>query len=675
MTAQLAPAMDAALASKVANTIRFLSADGVQAANSGHPGLPMGCAEIATVLLSRVMRIDPNDDKWINRDRFVLSAGHGSMLLYSMLYLAGYIELDELKNFRQLGSKTAGHPEHGETPGVDMTAGPLGAGFSSAVGMAIAERMLADAYNTPKYDVMDHYTYLLMGDGCMMEGVTQEAASLAGHLKLGRLIAIYDDNEISIEGSTDLSFTEDVPARFKAMGWDIHDVADGHDMEAIASAIEAAQKIWDKPSLIIAHTRIGKGSPAMEGTHDVHGAPLGEEELSAAKKACGLPDEMFHVPEEVIAWAKDQRETWRGVRAKWDKMYEAYAKAHRTIAKEFERVIKGELPKQWKHATPEFPAGEAMATRISGGKVMNAFGEAIPELVGGSADLAPSTKTEIKTGQYPDFIAPGNFLGRNIHFGVREHGMGGIVNGMALHGGLIPFGSTFMVFHDYMRPALRLSALMRKRTIWVYTHDSIFVGEDGPTHQPVETLAAMRAIPHLDVFRPCDANETAYAWQYAIARTDGPTALALSRQNLTTLDRERMAPAKETLKGAYILDDEADKPAEILLMASGSEVHLALEVAGILREAGRFVRVVSVPSLDVFNRQSEGYRKRILPKRLKKRCVLEAGIIQGWEGVLGENGVFIGMDDFGASGPAGKVAEKFGFTAEKVLDKLAEADF
>ncbi|MBN2712575.1 MAG: transketolase, partial [Planctomycetes bacterium] len=508
MTAQVTNGVDPVLAQKIANTIRFLSADGVQAANSGHPGLPMGCADIATVLLSRVLRIDPADEKWSNRDRFVLSAGHGSMLLYSMLYLAGFLTLEDLKNFRQVGSRTPGHPEYGDTPGVDMTAGPLGAGFSSAVGMAIAERTMADMYNTPKFDVVDHFTYVLMGDGCHMEGVTQEAASLAGHLKLGRLIAIYDDNEISIEGSTELAFTENVNARYEALGWHVQDI-DGHDHEAIANAIAEAQKVWNKPSLIVAHTKIGRGAPHAEGTHECHGAPLGEEELAAAKANMNWPNEKFYVPQEVLDWAESRRAEWKKGRAKWNGIYDEYSSSHKTIAKEFDRVVKGELPKMWKQATPNFPAGTKMATRVAGGKVMNAFAEVIPELIGGSADLAPSTKTELKTGEYPGFIAPGNYLGRNIHFGVREHAMGGIMNGIALHGGFVPFGSTFMVFADYMRPPVRLAAIMNIQSIFVWTHDSIFVGEDGPTHQPIEHLASLRCIPRLDTFRPCDANETA----------------------------------------------------------------------------------------------------------------------------------------------------------------------
>ncbi|MDR0361346.1 MAG: transketolase [Planctomycetota bacterium] len=662
----------AELSAKIANTIRFLSADGVQKANSGHPGLPMGSAEIATVLMTRFLRIDPKDDKWLNRDRFVLSAGHASMLLYSMLYLQGFLTLEDLKNFRQLDSRTPGHPEHGDTPGVEATTGPLGAGFAMAAGMALAERMLAEAYNTPKFDIVDHYTYVLMGDGCHMEGVTNEAASLAGHLKLGRLIAIYDDNGISIEGNTDLAFTENVGMRYEALGWQVQDI-DGHDCEAIARAIENAQAETSRPSLIVAHTTIGKGAPHKQGTHGVHGEPLGAEELAAAKAGMGWPAEDFHVPQDVLDYFDVRRGEWMAIRNEWNDLFAAYEKKHRSTARELLRVASGELPKQWKKACPEYAPGKAIATRVSGGEIMNKLGGVIPELAGGSADLAPSTKTEIKTGQYPDFVAPGAFLGRNIHFGVREHAMGWMTDGMALHGGFIPFCATFMVFHDYMRPSVRLAALMRLRSIFVYTHDSIYVGEDGPTHEPIEHLASLRAIPRVQVWRPCDANEAIYAWQSAIERKDGPTCLAMTRQNLMTLDREKYAPARDALKGMYVIDPEGEKTAEILIVATGSEVHLALAVADALRGQGRGVRVVSAPCLEAFKLQAEGYRKKVFPKRLKKRLVIEAGVEQGWEGTLGESGLFVGMDDFGYSGPAAKVAGKCGFAVPAILEKIAQA--
>ncbi len=674
MSSQVPAGPDPKLAQQIANTIRFLSADGVEKAGSGHPGLPMGCADIATVLFTRFMTIDPDDPSWIDRDRFILSAGHGSMLLYTLLYFAGYLTLEDLQNFRQTDSRTPGHPEHGDVPGVDMTAGPLAAGFAAGVGMTLAEAMMRDMYATPKYEVVDHHTYVLMSDGCNMEGLSNEAASLAGHLKLGRLIAIYDDNEISIEGSTDLAFTENVNARYEALGWHVQDI-DGHDHEAIAAAIQAAKQERTRPSLIVAHTTIGKGAPEKAGTAESHGAPLGEAELRAAKEAMGWPTEMFHVPAEVTAYWESKKTEWRGARKEWDALFAKFEKDHKALAKEMTRVVKGELPKQWKHALPTYEAGKEIATRNAGGEIMNAFGEIIPELVGGSADLEPSTKTHIKTGEYADFIAPNMFLGRNIHFGVREHAMGQIVNGLALHGGFIPFGSTFMVFHDYMRAAVRMSAIMRQHCVWVYTHDSIFVGEDGPTHQPVEHLAALRCIPRLHVVRPCDANETAWAWQYALDRSDAPTALALTRQKVPVLDRTEMAEPKGLLKGGYILQDALEGQAEILLCASGSEVHVAVEVANILREAGRTVRIVSMPCLDLFKEQSEGYRRKLFPKRFKKRAIIEAGVVQGWEGILGDSGVFIGLDDFGRSGPYKELAIKYGFTADAILDRLAEADF
>ncbi len=666
-----APAADPAVAQSIANTLRFLSADGVQAANSGHPGMPMGCADIAAVLLTRYLRIDPADPRWFNRDRFCLSAGHGSMLLYSMLHLAGMMPLEELKRFRQFGSKTPGHPENCDVPGVDVTAGPLGAGFSHGVGLALAERMLAERYNRGEFDAVDHFTYVIMGDGCHMEGLTNEAASFAGHLKLSRLIAFYDDNEISIEGSTDLAFTEDVPKRYEALGWHVQDI-DGHDHDAIAEAVLAAQQD-DRPSLIVAHTTIGKGSPKLAGTHDVHGAPLGEEELLAAKKNMNWSTEPFHVPAEVYDYFDAKRADWAALRKQYDADFSAYLENHFEVADELVRIMNGELPEGWDAATPHFEADEkGMATRASGGKVLNAFAAVVDELVGGSADLAPSTKTEIKSGKWADFVSPGHYEGRNIHFGVREHAMGNIVNGMALHG-LRPFGATFMVFHDYMRPAVRLAAIEECSSIFVYTHDSFYVGEDGPTHQPIEHLAAMRAIPRLHVMRPCDANEVAQAWRHAIEREAAPTALALTRQNVPTLDRSKFGPAEGTLLGGYILCQD-DNP-EILLIASGSEVHLALAVAERLRQQNRRVRVVSMPCLDLFQEQPWEYQISVLPGHITRRVVLEAGIRQGWEGILGWEGLFVGMDDFGKSGPYKELEKQFGFTAEAVCDRIAREDW
>ncbi len=660
------------LAQKIANTLRFLSADQVQKANSGHPGLPMGSAEIATVLMTKHLRIDPKDDRWMNRDRFVLSAGHASALLYSMLHLQGFLSLDDLKAFRQIGSRTPGHPEFGETAGVEASTGPLGAGFSMAVGMAVSERMQAELYNTPKFDIMDHFTYVLTGDGCQMEGTVYEAASLAGHLALGKLIVIYDSNHITIEGDTNLAFTENVAERYHAMHWHVQEI-DGHDLMAIDHALENAKAEKTKPSIIIAKTTIGRGAPNKAGKHSAHGEPLGKDELAAAKAGMGWPAEDFHVPGEVADYFDVRRGEWMAIRQEWNEMFAAFDKKHHATARELQRVMAGELPKQWKNALEEFPAGKAVATRAAGGTVMNQLGAVIPELVGGAADLAPSTKTDIKTGANPEFISRASFLGRNIHFGVREHAMGWFTNGMALHGGFIPYSSTFMVFHDFMRPAVRLSAMMKLRNIFVYTHDSIMVGEDGPTHEPIEQLASLRAIPGLQVWRPADANETSFAWQAMVERKNGSSAICLSRQNLPVLDRTKYAAARETLKGMYIVDSDADKPAEILIIASGSDLHLGMAVAEKLREQGRGSRVVSAPCLEVFRAQAEGYRKKVLPKRMKKRLVIESGIVQGWEGVLGDSGIFAGLDDFGLSGPADAVAEKLGMTVPAIMAKIEKA--
>ena len=660
------------VAQKIANTLRFLSADQVQKANSGHPGLPMGSAEIATVLITKHLRIDPKDDKWINRDRFVLSAGHASALLYGMLHLQGFLTMDDLKNFRQLGSRTPGHPEYGDTPGVEASTGPLGAGFSMAVGMATSERMQAELYNTPKFDVIDHYTYVLTGDGCQMEGTVYEAASLAGHLGLGKMIVIYDANNITIEGTCDLAFSENVAERYHAMQWHVQEI-DGNDMMAVDHAIENAKAEKTRPSIIIAKTIIAKGAPNKAGKNSAHGEPLGKDELAAAKAGMGWSAEDFFVPQEVYDYFDVRKGEWMAMRQEWNEMFAAYGKKHHSTARELQRAMAGELPKQWKNSVQEFPTDKAVATRAAGGSIMNQLGAVIPELVGGAADLAPSTKTDIKTGPNPDYIGRGAFLGRNIHFGVREHAMGWFSNGMALHGGFIPYTATFMVFHDFMRPAVRLSSMMKLRNIFIYTHDSIMVGEDGPTHEPIEQLASMRAIPGLQVWRPADANETIFAWQAMLERKNGTSTICLSRQNLPVLDRTRYAPARETLKGMYIVDADADKTAEILIIASGSDVHLGLGVAAKLREQGRAVRVVSAPCLEVFRTQAEGYRKKVLPKRLKKRLVIESGVIQGWEGVLGDSGVFAGLDDYGASGPADAVAEKLGMTVPAIMEKLNQA--
>ncbi len=668
MATHIGKAIDPELSQKIATTIRFLAADGVQKAKSGHPGMPMGCADIATVLLTRVLRIDPSDTNWFNRDRFVLSAGHGSMLIYSMLHLAGVLSMDDLKQFRQYGSKTPGHPEVHDVPGVDVTGGPLAAGFATSAGLALAERMLAQRYSD---DVIDHFTYVIMGDGCHMEGLSQEAASFAGHLKLGKIIAFYDDNEISIEGSTNIAFTENVNKRYEALGWHVQDI-DGHNHDAIAAAVEEAQND-PRPSLIVCHTVIGRGAPKKQGTASSHGEPLGEEEILAAKKAIGWSEETFYVPCEVYDYFKTRRAEWAAIRKEWDAKLAGLEKSEPKAAAEIKRIIAGEMPANWEKARPTFPADpKGMASRASSGKVLNAFAAVIDELVGGSADLAPSNKSEMTAGKWNGYVSAGEYFNRNIHFGVREHAMGNIVNGLALHG-LIPFGATFLVFHDYMRAAVRLSSIMHCRSIWLYTHDSFYVGEDGPTHQPVEQLASLRAIPRLHLMRPADANEVAYAWQHALSRKDAPTAFAMTRQDLPTLDREKYACACGTLKGGYVLSD--DENAEIMFIATGSEVSLALSVAEELRTQGRKVRIVSMPCLDLFREQPADYQAAVIPASITRRVVLEAGIRQGWEGYLGSDGIFVGKEDFGTSGPYKVLAEKFGFTKEAVLAKIKAAKF
>jgi transketolase len=653
-----------------ANAIRVLSAEGVQAANSGHPGLPMGAADVAHVLWIRFLRTTPEDPGWINRDRFVLSAGHGSMLVYSLLHLAGFdMPLEELKNFRQWQSRTPGHPEYGHTPGVDMTAGPLGAGFASAVGMAIAEQMLAAEYNTRKHTLIDHFTYTLAGDGCMMEGVTSEAASLAGHLKLGKLIAFYDDNEISIEGSTNLAFTEDVNARFEAYGWHVQDI-DGHDHAAIDAAIRAAQEQTGRPSLIVCHTTIGRGAPHLAGSHKVHGAPLGEDEIAAMKEALGWPEAPFHVPEEVYQLWTERREQCKKVRAEWEARYTAWKSEFSGKAKEFERRMRREVPKSIRRAVEPFEAGTKDATRSTAGKVANMLSKRLPELIGGSADLAPSTKNELTDQGY---FSPETPEGRNIHFGVREHAMGSIANGLSLHGAFIPFCATFLVFADYMRPPVRLAALMNQGTIFYFTHDSIFVGEDGPTHQPVEQIPSLRVIPNTWVLRPCDANEAAECFCMAVERRHGPSVLALSRQKLPELDRETCAPAKNASKGGYILKDAPGGKPDVLLIATGSEVHVALEAYDKLVELGREPRVVSIPCLECFQEQKASYQSRVLPKRVKNRVVIEATSEPQWRYYAGDKGVIVRMETFGASAPSDKLAEVYGFTADGVLNRMREA--
>lgn len=656
------------LQDRAINTIRFLAADAVQRANSGHPGLPMGAAAIAYTLWTRHLRYNPSNPAWPGRDRFVLSGGHGSMLLYAMLHLSGYeLPMDELMNFRQWDSLTPGHPEYGLTPGVETTTGPLGQGFGNAVGMAIAEAHLAAVYNRPGYDVVDHTIYALVTDGDLMEGVASEAASLAGHLRLGKLVFFYDDNHITIDGSTELAFTEDRCARFRAYGWHVQTVPDGNDVEAIDAAIRVAKED-PRPSLIAVRTTIGFGLPSRQGTEKAHGEPPGEAELAGAKRALGWPLEPgFLVPEDVLDYFRQAVRRGEQQETEWRERMRSYRQAYPELGAELERRLAGNLPAGWDEDLPVFEADlKGSATRVSSGKVLNAMAARIPELLGGSADLAPSNKTQIDGS--PAFQAE-TPSGRNFHFGVREHGMGSVVNGMAVHGGVIPYGGTFLIFSDYMRPAIRLSALSHIPSIWVFTHDSVGLGEDGPTHQPVEQLAALRAIPNLVVIRPADANEVVEAWKVAIGRRDGPTALALTRQNVPTLDREIFAPAIGLARGAYVLADFGESEPEVILMASGSEVGLIVSAGQQLAVEGLNVRLVSFPSWELFGRQEEAYRESVLPRKVRVRLAVEAGISQGWERWVGDGGEVISLERFGASSPAKVLFEKLGFTAGAVIER------
>ncbi|MBN2547648.1 MAG: transketolase [Anaerolineales bacterium] len=653
------------------NTLRFLSADAVQKANSGHPGLPMGCAALAYTIWTRHLRFNPRNPAWHGRDRFILSGGHGSMLLYSLLYLTGYpLELDELKNFRQWDSRTPGHPEYALTPGVEVTTGPLGQGFANGVGMAIALEHLRAVFNQPGYEVIHHYIYAIVTDGDLMEGVASEAASLAGHLKLGRLIYLYDDNHISIDGSTDLAFTEDRLKRFEAYGWQVQSVADGNDVDAIDRAIQQA-KADPRPSLIAVRTHIGYGLPTRQDTEKAHGEPPGDAELDGAKVRLGWPVEpRFLVMEDVLAFFRQYVERGAEWEASWQKQLAEYRQAFPDLATELERRLDGRFPAGWEQNLPEFPAdSKGIATRVASGKVLNALAQHLPEMMGGSADLAPSNKTWIEGSAT---FQPGAFQGRNFHFGVREHGMGAIINGMSVHGGVIPYGGTFMVFSDYMRGALRLSAHSGYPGIWVFTHDSVGLGEDGPTHQPVEHLAALRAIPGLVIFRPADANEVTEAWKFAVQRQRGPTVLALSRQNVPTLDRQIFSPASGLLRGAYVLADLGDATPEIILMASGSEVSLIVNAGLKLAMEGVNVRLVSFPSWELFAQQDRDYRRAVLPPGIWRRMSVEAGIAMGWERWVGDRGKMISLEHFGASAPYQVLFEKYGFTVENIFNQARE---
>jgi transketolase len=654
------------------NTLRFLSADAVQMANSGHPGLPMGAAAIAYTLWTRHLRHNPRNPRWPGRDRFILSGGHGSMLLYSLLHLTGYdLSLDDLKNFRQWDSPTPGHPESYLTPGVEVTTGPLGQGFATGVGMAIASAHLSATFNLPGFELIGSYIYGIVTDGDLMEGIASEAASLAGHLSLGRIIYLYDDNHISIDGSTDLAFTEDRAARFEAYGWHVQKVDDGNDVDAINTAILAAKRD-PRPSLIACRTTIGFGAPNKQGTAKVHGEPLGEEELALAKENLGWPVDKskFHIPEDVLEHYREAVERGRKAEAEWKDKLAAYQRLHPTQGAELKRRLDGEFPADWDADLPVFPADEkGLASRAVSGKVINALAPKLPELLGGSADLAPSNKTWIADDPAFSKDTP---AGHNFHFGVREHAMGAILNGMALFGGLIPYGGTFLVFSDYMKPAIRIAALSHIPAIYVFTHDSIGVGEDGPTHQPIEHLAMLRAIPNVTVIRPADANETVEAWKVAITRRDGPTALALTRQNLPTLDRSQVDDAAELAKGAYVLSDFGEGEPGLILMASGSELSLIYEAAVRLSVEGVNVRAVSFPSWKLFEEQDEAYRESVLPKRIQARLAVEAGAGLGWERYVGSHGAVISMERFGASAPAKVLFEKFGFTVENVIAKAKE---
>jgi transketolase len=655
------------------NTIRMLSVDSVENANSGHPGMPMGAATMAYVLWDRFLRHNPANPDWPDRDRFVLSAGHGSMLLYSLLHLAGYdLSLEDLRSFRQWDSKTPGHPESYVTAGVETTTGPLGQGFANGVGMAIAERYLGARFNRPDCEIVNHYIYGIVSDGDLMEGVSHEAASLAGHLKLGNIIYLYDDNHISIDGSTDLSFTEDRIERFEAYGWHVQRVEDGNDVGAIETAIRAAQEEDHRPSLISVRTHIGYGSPHKQDTSSAHGEPLGAEEIKLTKKNLGWPvDPAFFVPDEVRKHFRGGLEKGKALEKEWTDRFETYEKSHPELALQWRQWMKRELPDGWDKELPSFPTdAKGTATRGVSGTVLNAVAPILPNLIGGSADLSPSNKTFIK-GE--EIFQGGQFRGRNFHFGVREHGMGSTMNGMALHGGLIPYGGTFLVFADYMRPPIRLAAMMGLKVIYVFTHDSIGLGEDGPTHQPVEHLAALRAIPDLTVLRPCDANETVEAWRFALEQKDGPVVLALTRQSVPVLDREAFASADGLHRGAYVLSPtNEDEDPEVILMGTGSEVHLAIEAARTLEEKGVSARVVSMPSWELFDRQPEAYQSRVLPAAVKARVAVEAGIIQGWHRYLGEKGEFVGLDHFGASAPYKTLYEKFGITTDRIVEKALE---
>ena len=683
-----APLSATALDQQCVNAIRFLAVDAVQKANSGHPGLPLGAAPMAYALWTRLMKFDPAQPHWFDRDRFVLSAGHGSALLYSLLHLTGYdLPMEQLQQFRQWHSKTPGHPERGVTPGVEVTTGPLGQGFANGVGMAMAEAHLAARYNRDGHTLIDHYTYALVSDGDMMEGVASEAASLAGHLKLGKLIYLYDDNNVTLSAGTDITFTEDRQARFDAYGWHTQRVDDGNDLLAIDKALRAARDETTRPSLILVRTHLGYGSPNKQDSFEAHGSPLGADEVRLTKRHLGWAEnQTFYVPDEVRAHFAEVGKRGAQSAAEWQRRYHAYQNQFPDLAIELDQLMKvdgGHLPGGWDADLPQFEADpKGIATRVASGKVMNAIAARLPALVGGSADLDPSTYTALKnTGDFEPSGDEGldqqgsnggagwSYAGRNLHFGVREHAMGAILNGIAAHGGLLPFGATFLIFSDYMRPAIRLAALMKLQVAYVFTHDSIALGEDGETHQPIEQLASLRAIPGLTVIRPADANETAVAWRVAVQSRHGPVALALTRQAVPTLDRHQFAPADGLLRGAYVLAEAANGRPDVILIASGSEVHLIVEAQQALLQQNVQARVVSMPSWELFEQQPQDYRDQVLPPAIGARLAVEMGSPQGWHKYVGTAGDVLGIDRYGASAPAEVLLREYGYTVEHVCTR------
>lgn len=651
------------------NTIRTLSMDAVQKANSGHPGLPMGAAPMAYSLWLKHMRFNPRNPAWHNRDRFVLSAGHGSMLLYSLLYLTGFdVTIDDLKAFRQWGSNTPGHPEHGDTAGVETTTGPLGQGAATAVGMALAEAFLADHFNRPSHEIVDHHTFVIVSDGDLMEGVCLEAAALAGHWGLGKLIFLYDDNQITLDGAADMTFSEDVAGRFRAMGWHVIRVADGNDIAAINDALAEAKSVANQPSLIAIRTIIGYGSPNKQGTSGAHGSPLGDDEVALAKQTLGWSTtDTFHVPGEALKHFRGAVDAGAAAEAEWQSRFSAWRAAYPDLAEEWDRSMAGEFAPGWREALPSYEAGSAIATRSAGGDALNALAKFAPTMIGGDADLAGSTRTLIKGA---DNTGPNRATERNLRFGVREHAMGAIVNGLALHGGIVkPYSATFFTFSDYMRPAIRLGALMNIPTVYVFTHDSIGLGEDGPTHQPIEQLMSLRAMPNVHVFRPADATETAGAWA-AIAELNHPAAIVLSRQNLPVLAGNDAGIHEGVSRGAYVLSEHESGDIDAIIVASGSEVAIALDAAGLLEEADIRARVVSMPCWELFEAQNQVYRETVLPSEVICRVSIEAGATLGWSRYIGDRGIAIGVDRFGASAPYAKIYEEYGLTPGHVAEAV-----